>query len=264
MSRHETAYHAALEGSEVAHRLFRTELSVTTKDSAMDYVTRADTETQRRIIERIVEDYPDATIVGEEGDELKSVPAIGSAWIIDPIDGTSNFVHDIPFWATTVAAVHDGDTVGATTIMPALGNTYTAGPDRVTLNGNPMTVSEKSAVEEFKVAAILRYGPERDDVFGDLLSTLIRRFGDLRRLGCAQGTLGMVASGSLDAAVSTQPNPNPWDTIAGVYLVERAGGTVTDIAGDPWTADADGFVASNGQAHDAIVERVSDVSKPKK
>jgi len=259
MSQHKTAYQAALKGSEVAHRLFRTELSVATKDSAMDYVTRADTETQRRIIERISEDYSDATIVGEEGDELKSVPPDGSAWVIDPIDGTSNFVHNIPFWATTVAAVSDGDTVGATTIMPALGNTYTAGPDSVMFNGNRMSVSEKTAVEEFKVAAMLRYGPERDDVFGNLLSVLIRRFGDLRRLGCAQGTLGVVASGSLDAAVSTQPNPNPWDTIAGVYLVERAGGTVTDIDWKPWTPDSEGFVASNGQAHDDVVERIDHV-----
>ncbi|GCF16163.1 hypothetical protein Harman_40980 [Haloarcula mannanilytica] len=78
----------------------------------MDYVTKADTETQRRIIERIAENYPYATIVGEEGDELKSAPSDGSAWVIDPIDGTSNFVHDIPFWATTLAAVSDGDTVG--------------------------------------------------------------------------------------------------------------------------------------------------------
>ncbi|WP_135303959.1 inositol monophosphatase family protein [Haloarcula amylovorans] len=259
MSRHEITQRAATAGAEVAHDLFRTELDVGTKDSSMDFVTRADTETQRRVIDTILDAYPDATVVGEEGDELKSVPADGSAWVVDPIDGTSNFVHGIQLWTTTVAAIRDGKTVGATTVAPALGDTYTAGPDSVTLNDEPMSVSGKADVEEFKVASILRYGPERDHMFGELLDTLMQQFGDLRRFGCAQVTLGMVACGSLDAAISTQPQPNPWDTIAGVFLVERAGGTVTDIYGDPWTPDAEGLVASNGKSHKAAVERVVDI-----
>lgn len=259
MPRDETAKRAAIEGAEVAHQLFRTDLDVGTKESVMDFVTRADTETQQRVVDTIREEYPNATIVGEEGDERKSVPAGDDVWVIDPIDGTSNFVHDFQLWTTTVAAVHDGETVGATTVVPALGDTYTAGPTDAVINGSSMSVSQKTEVTKFKVAAVLRYGPERDHVFGDLLDTLIQRFGDLRRLGSAQLTLGLVASGSLDAAVSTQPHPNPWDTIAGVYLVERAGGTVTDIRGDPWEPAADGLVASNGESHDEVLERVADV-----
>lgn len=259
MARYETTRQAAIEGGEVAHELFRTDLDIGTKESAMDFVTRADTEAQQRVVEIIREEYPNATIVGEEGDELKSVPEGDDVWVIDPIDGTSNFVHDFQLWTTTVAALHDGETVGATTVVPALGDIYTAGPTEAVMNGSSMSVSEKTEVTEFKVAAVLRYGPERDHVFGDLLDTLIQRFGDLRRLGSAQLTLGLVANGSLDAAVSTQPHPNPWDTIAGMYLVKQAGGTVTDIRGDPWIPDADGIVASNGESHDEVLKRVSEV-----
>lgn len=259
MTRYETALRAAREGSEVAHDLFRTDLDVETKSSKMDFVTRADTETQRRVISVVREEYPDATVVGEEEDELKSVPADGNAWVVDPIDGTTNFVREAQLWTTTVAAVRDGETVAAVTVAPALGDTYAANPDSVTRTGEPMAASSRTDLEEFTVAPILRYGPERDDEFGNLLGGLIRNFGDLRRFGCAQVTLAMVACGTLDAAVAAQPEPNPWDTIAGVYLVERVGGTVTDIHGDPWESGCEGLVASNGASHDDVLDRVTTV-----
>lgn len=256
MTRSDVAYEAAVEGSEVAHDLFRTELDVETKDSKMDFVTRADTETQQRVIDVIRNEYPDATIVGEEEDELKSVPADGNAWVIDPIDGTTNFVRGTQLWTTTVAAVRDHETVAAVTVAPALGDTFAADSDGVTLNGDPISVSTRTDLDRFTVAPILRYGSERDRQFGDLLRELLLRFGDLRRFGCAQVTLGMVACGALDAAVSPQPDPNPWDTIAGIAMVERAGGSVTDIEGGPWKPGCEGLVASNGNVHDEIVETV--------
>ncbi|WP_222914849.1 inositol monophosphatase [Natrinema sp. SYSU A 869] len=256
MTRPDTAYEAAVEGAEIAHGHFRTDLDVEIKDSKMDFVTRADTETQHRVIEIIRDAYPNATIVGEEDDELKSVPEDGNAWVIDPIDGTTNFVRGTRLWTTTVAAVRDHETVAAVTVAPALGDTFVADADGVTLNDEPIAVSPRTDLERFTVAPILRYGPERDQQFGDLLRELIRQFGDLRRFGCAQVTLGMVASSALDAAVSLQPDPNPWDTIAGIALVEQAGGSVTDIEGNPWKPGCEGVVASNGNAHDEVVERV--------
>ncbi|WP_049917832.1 inositol monophosphatase family protein [Haloferax denitrificans] len=257
MTRYETVRRAATEGSEVAHELFRTDLAVDTKQSTLDLVTKADTETQRRTISVIRESFPDATIVGEEEDERKSVPEDGDAWVIDPIDGTTNFVHGSQLWTTTVASVRDHQTVAAATVAPALGDIYAATPDGTTRNDNPITVSSKTDLDEFVVAPILRYGPDRDAEFGDLLKRLIVRFGDLRRLGCAQVTLAMVACGTLDVAASEQPDPNPWDTIAGVSLVRRAGGTVTDIRGNQWVPGCEGLVASNGEAHDEVLDRVT-------
>ncbi|KZN23234.1 inositol monophosphatase [Haladaptatus sp. R4] len=257
MTRQDTTFRAAVEGATVAHRQFRTELDVETKDSKMDFVTQADTDTQQRVIEIIKDRYPEATIVGEEEDERKSLPDDGNAWVIDPIDGTTNFVRGVHLWTTTVAAVRDHETVAATTVAPALDDVYTVDSNGTMLNGEQTAVSMETDPEQFIVAPILRYGSERDEEFGNLLRGLIRQFGDLRRFGCAQVTLGMVASGAIDAAVSTQPEPNPWDTIAGVYLVEQAGGTVTDIDGTRWTPDAEGIVATNGTRHDEVVEHVA-------
>ena len=254
--RADLAFRAASEGATFAHDQYRTDLTVETKDSKMDYVTEADTGAQHRVIETIREKYPEAVVVGEEEDERKRAPTDGDAWVIDPIDGTTNFVRGVPIWATSVAAIRDGEPVAAATSAPALGNTYVADADDATENDRPISVSDRADVETFVVAPILRYGPERDQAFGVLLAELVRSFGDLRRFGCAQVTLAMVAAGTLDATVSTQPEPNPWDTIAGVHLVRRAGGTVTDVHGDPWTVESEGIVASNGEAHEEVVEVV--------
>jgi myo-inositol-1(or 4)-monophosphatase len=83
----------------------------------------------------------------------------------------------------------------------------------------------------------------------------VGRFGALRRLGSAGAALAMVATGQLDAAVATETAP-PWDTVAGVCLVRGAGGRVTDAAGERWTPDSAGLIASNGRAHDALVAAV--------
>jgi myo-inositol-1(or 4)-monophosphatase len=83
------------------------------------------------------------------------------------------------------------------------------------------------------------------------------RFGDIRRVGSMQATLALVAAGPLEGAVATG-TPHPWDSSAGAALVRRAGGTVTDLRGEPWTHDSVGLVASNGRAHDRLLEAVSD------
>jgi len=256
MTRAETALDAATAGAAVAENYYRTALDTETKGSELDFVTEADTRSQRRVIEEIQSAYPDATVVGEEADELKTVPAGADCWVVDPIDGTSNFVHEIPVWCTTVAAIEDGESVGAATVAPALGEVFTASERAASRGDEPLTVSETTDLARFNTAAVLRYGPERDESFGEFLSTLIVAFGDLRRFGCAQVTLALVAAGSLDAAASLQPDPNPWDTVAGVYLVERAGGTVTDRHGDPWRPGSEGLVATNGQRHEAVLDVV--------
>jgi len=123
------AKRAASAGSEIAAESFRADIEVETKSEKTDVVTEADRRTQRRVIEVIREEYPDDAIVGEEEDELKEVPDEGDAWVIDPIDGTNNYVRSIPVWTTSVAAVRDGEPVAAVNVCPALGETYVAGLD---------------------------------------------------------------------------------------------------------------------------------------
>lgn len=257
MDREILAEWAADAGAEVATELFRTDLTVDTKASEVDYVTRADTRTQRRIIKTIADRFPEDTIVGEEEDELKRVPTSGIAWVIDPIDGTTNYVNGIQFWVTSVAVLDDGEPIGAANVLPVLNDRYVAGTDGLVHNGRPTTVSGTGELATSLVAPILRYGHQYRERYGELLSALSPTVADFRRIGSAQASLSLVAAGALDATVGTA-KPNPWDTVAGAYLVEQAGGTVTDIHGEDWSPRKQGIVASNGRIHDELLEAIPD------
>ncbi|WP_290810327.1 inositol monophosphatase [Halovivax sp.] len=243
------AIEAARAGGMVARESFRSEIEVETKSSKTDLVTRADRDAQRTVGDRIRASYPDEPIVGEEDDELTALPETGSAWIVDPIDGTANFVRGISTFATAVAAVADGEPVASSLVFPALGDAYAAGPDGAWRDGERLAVSERDDPEVCAVCPTLWWGRDGREEYARACREIVERFGDLRRFGCAQAELAMVASGALDATL-TNVEANPWDTVAGVQLIRAAGGTVTDLEGDRWRHDSTGLVASNGRIHD--------------
>lgn len=261
-SRAAVAARAARAGGETAHEQFRESVTVERKSDPIDVVTAADREAQRAVIATIRTAFPDAVLVCEEdstpdGTDLavrKRLPESETAWVVDPIDGTGNYVRGIQFWTTSVATLQAGEVVGAATVLPALGDSYTAGPEGVTRNGEPITVSERTDPAEFVVSLTGRPAPPA--VAGGVVREAGHALGSLRRLGSMQGALGLVAAGGLDATIAPVAHP-PWDTIAGVRLVRQAGGTVTDVDGDRWRPDASGLVASNGAAHDRLVEVVA-------
>ncbi|MEM4780525.1 MAG: inositol monophosphatase [Halalkalicoccus sp.] len=203
--RAELAERAARAGGELALSRFRDDIAVETKDGKTDVVTQADRDAQSRVIEVIREEFPTDAIVGEEEDALKEVPEEGPAWVIDPIDGTSNFVRDVRIWAT------------------------------------------------------LWWDFEHREEYASAVRAIVERFGDMRRFGCAQATLGMVATGALDGTLS-DVRPNPWDTVAGVHLVRNAGGKATDVEGERWRHDSRGLVVSNGHVHDSVLDAVRAVA----
>jgi myo-inositol-1(or 4)-monophosphatase len=248
------AERAARTGGERAIETFRTDVPAETKTGKTDLVTRADRDTQETIVETIERTFPDDPIVGEEGDELKNVPESGPAWVIDPIDGTNNYVRGTRLWATSVAATMDGEPVAAANVMPALGDAYLADGERARRNGAVLSVSDRSDPKAAIVALTAWAGSRRPAVYTDLWGELVDRFGDTRRYGSAQATLSYVASGGLEAVV-TNTDPNPWDTLAGVYMIRRADGWVTNLDGDRWQGTG-GFVASNGEGeiHESALE----------
>jgi myo-inositol-1(or 4)-monophosphatase len=250
--RAEVAARAARAGGQVALDAFRTDLDVETKDGKTDVVTRADRDAQRRVVEVLDGTFPGEPVVGEEGEGAAVVPAEGPAWIVDPVDGTNNYVRGLRVWATSVAAVHDGKAVAAANALPALGDVYVAGAEETRSNGDPANVSDRTDPETFAVAPTIWWDFDRRGEYGAATREIVERFGDLRRFGSAQATLAFVASGGLDAAL-TNVDPNPWDSIAGVHLIKRAGGTVTDLDGEPWRHDGRGLVASNGAAHGEVL-----------
>lgn len=254
------AERAAQAGADVAAASFRRRFEVGEKDGPMDVVTDVDRNAQEAVVDAIRAADPEAVVVAEEDDLPQSIPASGTAWIVDPIDGTRNYVAGSRLWATSVAVVEDGEPVAAATLMPAYGDEYVLGPDEVTRNGAPVSPSEVAEVEAFMGAPLGRPSSDGRGSLASLVGALLDGLGDFRRLGCAQATLAMVASGELDAAVAVEPWP-PWDVVGGAAMVRRAGGTVTDLHGDPWDHDAEGLVATNGRNHGGVLEVVQSVPR---
>ncbi|AHF99583.1 inositol-1(or 4)-monophosphatase / fructose-1,6-bisphosphatase [Halostagnicola larsenii XH-48] len=251
--RAETALRAARAGAEIAEESFRTTLEVETKDGKTDVVTQADRDAQVAVIDTIREEFPDDPVVGEEEDELKEVPESGPAWIVDPIDGTNNYVRGIRVFGTAVAAVIDGEPVSGATVLPALGDTYRAGPSGVYRNDREISVSETADPEAATVSPTFWWDFDQRDQYATATREVVERFGDMRRFGSAQATLAMVACGGLDGTMTNLPT-NSWDTVAGVAMIRKAGGTVTDLEGERWKHDSTGLVASNGAIHDELLE----------
>ncbi|WP_144903490.1 inositol monophosphatase family protein [Halobellus captivus] len=246
------ARRAAEAGATVAAERFRTEMDVERKGEKTDVVTQADRDAQEAVIDVIRGAYSDDAVVGEEDDELRSVPETGGAWIVDPIDGTNNYVRGMRVWGTAVAAVRDGEPVAAATNLPALGDVYWTDGEDAYRNGEQVTVSTQTDPEACVVTPTMWWDFGARDQYGRACQALANRFGDLRRLGCAQAELAAVADGALDGVV-TNLRAFPWDTVAGVAMIRAAGGTVTDLAGDRWRHDSVGLVASNGRVHDTLL-----------
>lgn len=254
---------SARAGAAVAADRFRTEIEIERKDGKTDVVTPADRDAQQAVIDRIQRSFPNDTIYGEEEGTAKSIPETGRVWVIDPIDGTNNYVRGNRRWATSVACVVDGKAVAAANILPVMDDSYVATADGVYRNGTRVTVSDRSDPELFEVVPTVWWGFDRRDEYAAATSAIVNHFGDLRRIGSAQASLSMLAAGTIDGVI-TNVETNPWDTIAGAAMVEWAGGTVTDLEGKPWTYDSRGLVASNGQAHDVVVSAAKEIDSAAK
>ena len=252
------ARRAAVAGGEVAAESFRTGVAVETKAGKTDVVTEADRAAQRRVEEVIREEHPEEPIVGEENDALKAVPESGPAWIVDPIDGTNSYVRELSTWATAVACVVDGTPVAACNALPALDDVYTADGEAAYRNGADISVSTVADPERAAVVPTVWWPRERRDEYARACEAIVDRFADLRRPGSAQVALAMVAAGAVEG-VLTNVQTKPWDTVAGVHLVERAGGKVTDLQGKPWRHDARGLVVSNGHLHEELLAAAGEI-----
>ena len=259
------AERAARAGGVVAREQFRGDLSVESKANKNDLVTETDRDAQRQVVATIRGEFPGDRFLCEEdlptvsgpgtdhdAEAVDSVPDSGAAWVIDPIDGTANYVRGMRLWATVVSAVVDGEPVASATYLPSYGDLYAVGPESATRDGTELSVSDRTDPETFAVAPVGWWDRNERAEFGRLCSAVGDRFGDVRRLGSFQATLAHVADGALDGLVCTRPMA-AWDTLAGVHMVRRAGGTVTDLDGEPWTHDSDSVVASNGEAHETLV-----------
>lgn len=242
----ETAARAA--GEILLDRWRKPPLGLATKSSATDPATDADRAAEVAIISLIREARPDDAFVAEEGGV--SAGTSGVRWLVDPLDGTVNYLYGIPHWSVSICAVERGSALAAVVYDPVRDECFTAGPGRGARCGDiPLQASGETELGRVLLTTGFSYVAAERAVQARQQAALIARIRDLRRLGSAALDLAWVAAGRLDAYMETFANP--WDWAAGTLLVREAGGRVSDIPGV--REGTPGILASGPDVHDALL-----------
>lgn len=209
-------------------------LNTKTKSSTTDLVTDADLWSENRIAELLHAARPDDAIQCEEGTTVTGTT--GVRWVVDPIDGTTNFVYGHPGFSVSIGAELDGEPAVGVIVDPLLGDEFAAALGHgATRNGTPITVSSTTVLSEALIATGFGYQPDRRRRQAEGLVDILPRVRDIRRMGGAALDLASVACGRVDAFF--ERGLAPWDIAAGVVIVSEAGGRVCDLSGGSPTED---------------------------
>ncbi|WP_346619062.1 inositol monophosphatase family protein [Blastococcus montanus] len=208
---------------------------VDTKSSPVDVVTAVDSASEELIVARLLAARPDDGVLGEEGADREGTS--GVRWIVDPIDGTVNFLYGVPAYAVSIAAEVDGEVRAGVVADVATGELFTAtagGGAWLAAPGRParrLAANRPPSLEQTLVATGFGYGVEQRRAQGAVVAELLPRVRDIRRLGSAALDLCRVASGQVDAYYEL--HLNPWDRAAGALVAAEAGAVVTGLPGTP-------------------------------
>ncbi len=234
-----------------------------TRKGEVDFATEADRLSEAHIVQAIRQSFPHDAIVGEEGGEMGPAPAEAAwTWYVDPLDGTTNFMHGVRRFAVSIGLACEGRLVAGVVHDPIHRETWYAwegggafcdGPD----GERRVHVSSTTDVGDALVATGFPY--DRRQTAPRLLPAVQRVMQaarGVRRQGAAALDFVDVAAGVFDGF--WEPRLKPWDMAAGVVLVREAGGTVTAYGGAPFDLHGDSMVCSNGLVHEALVALVGD------
>lgn len=200
-----------------------------TKSSGTDIVTLADQASEHLVKERLLAARPDDGMLGEEGDDLRGTS--GVVWIVDPIDGTVNYLYGLPHFAVSIAAEVDGEVVAGVVVAPELGLEYAASRGGgATCNGVAIATRPVVPLGERLVGTGFSYEQEARTREAAYLGMLMPHIRDIRRLGSCALDICAVASGLLDAYV--EEGPHVWDHAAAGLVCAEAGGTL-EVARSP-------------------------------
>ena len=241
----EAAVEAARVAGAIAMRYFRTSFDVTMKPDRSP-VTQADREAEAAIVEILTRACPAYGVLGEEFGGRGSAEA---RWIVDPIDGTRNFVRRIPIWATLIALEERGEVTVGVIHVPATGELYTARRGHgAFLNGGRLRVSELTALDQaFLIHPSLTFVKKAG--YWDRFMRLVDGTDRQRGFGDYMG-FTLVAEGKADVYIEV--DVQPWDLAACKVVIEEAGGRFTDVDGRP-SIYAGTALATNGRLHDAAL-----------
>lgn len=251
-----TAIEAAVRAGELQMARFGSRMRVD-KKGAIDLVTEVDVDVERMFRALIAERFPDHDVLGEEMGQ----PSSGAThrWVLDPLDGTTNYAHGVPIFCATLALEVDGRPLVGAVFDPNRRELFTAECGVGSwMNGEPLKVSSTRTLADSLLVTGFPYDVrDRMSEILDPFANFLREAQAVRRLGSAAIDLCWVAAGRLDGF--WEQGLHSWDTMAGALMVQEAGGRVTALDGSPWDPHAGRVLASNGHIHDDMLKVIASV-----
>lgn len=237
---------------------FQTRFSIKQKSGLNNLVTEVDEAAEQLIRDTVLEAFPAHAFLGEESDEITGKG--GYQWIVDPIDGTTNFAQGIPLCCVSIALMEDDQVILGGVYNPMLNELFFAEKGKgAFLNGEAIRVSEKTDFNRACLVTGFPYQfPEGKDITA-VFSRLVKKGLPVRRLGSAAMDLCWVACGRFDGF--WEYNLQPWDIAAGYLIVEEAGGRVSDFSLKPGSAWDKETLATNGHIHEALQETIQEIMR---
>ena len=253
----ETAVKAALEAGKLAKRLLAKDTKISFKGE-IDLVTEVDLRSEKQIIEEISKKFPDHEFLSEESGAKKT----GSKylWIIDPLDGTTNYAHGFPIFAISIALAFENNVLLGVVYDPNFNELFLAEKGKgATLNGKRIFVSKTSHLSEALLATGFPYYiHENPKKIFEYFERFYLKTQGVRRLGAATLDLTYVACGRIDGF--WEAGLKPWDTAAAGLVVSEAGGTLSRFNGAPFDDYLPEIVASNGILHQEMLFTIREVN----
>lgn len=241
-----TAVKAALAGGAVLKHWFH-KVTARSKSCAADLVTEADEASQLAIHSLILEKYPDHNFLGEEG-LLRTDGAAPYRWVIDPLDGTTNYFHGFPFFAVSIGVELHGELVAGVIYDPTREEMFTAAKGcGAHLNDQRLQVSQSSSLQQAMLVASFPPGAKRDSAPIQQFLRILPHAQTIQRTGSAALNLAYLAAGRLDGFWSY--SLKAWDMAAGAIIVREAGGHVSKMNGSPLALEIPDILATNGSIH---------------
>ncbi len=249
----ELAIAIAREAGALQRERFSAPRVIETKSSTIDLVTDVDRASDELIVRRIAEACPDDAVLTEESGNARD-GASGFRWVIDPLDGTTNYAHGFPHFAVSIGIERHGQREAGVIYDPLRDELFSAQRGAgAFLNGKPARVSETRLLGEALLATGFAYDVHKAEIENLVyFERFLRRVRAVRRAGSAALDLAYVACGRFDGF--WEIHLHPWDVAAGLLLIDEAGGRTSDLDGSPAPSSGARLAASNGALHPALLE----------
>jgi myo-inositol-1(or 4)-monophosphatase len=254
----ETALSAALSaGKIISENLGGLSGDDVSMKQASDFVTRVDKESENCIIKIIRERYPDHHILAEES--VKEEALCGYRWIIDPLDGTTNFIHQYPVFCVSIALEYRNKIIAGVIFDPLRKDLFTAEAGKGSfLNGNPIKVSDVATFGDSLISTGFPFKKKNlIDQYLKLFKNVLLKVSDLRRAGSAALDLAYLAAGRCEGFFEI--GLSPWDIAAGSLIIVEAGGVISDFGGGSEYISTGNVVAGNKAIHPELLKQVQEV-----